>query len=203
MKLNRLEFVLMNNGLRNIIQEKYELKILRKLSSTQNINRALEIGCGNGNGSKLIKKYFKPKELISIDLDKRMIKRASEKNNDQSISFKVMDASDLNFSDNYFDAIFDFGIIHHIPNWKVCLTELRRVLKSNGELIMEDLSIDSFSTGFGKLLKIILDHPYDQMYSNIQFTDELKNQGFKILNYLELNPLGLIKHFSLNATINK
>jgi len=33
MKLNRIEFMLMNNPLRALIQEKYELNILRKMSS--------------------------------------------------------------------------------------------------------------------------------------------------------------------------
>jgi ubiquinone/menaquinone biosynthesis C-methylase UbiE len=55
-----------------------------------------------------------------------------------------MDASKLDFPDNHFDAVFDFGIIHHIPNWKDCIQELKRVLKPNGEVILEELSIDTF-----------------------------------------------------------
>jgi len=55
MKLNRLEFIAMNNLLRAYIQEKYELQILRTMTSIKNIQTALEIGCGNGNGTKLIK----------------------------------------------------------------------------------------------------------------------------------------------------
>ena len=48
MKLNRIEFMLMNNPLRALIQEKYELKIMRAMSSIKNIETALEIGSGNG-----------------------------------------------------------------------------------------------------------------------------------------------------------
>jgi ubiquinone/menaquinone biosynthesis C-methylase UbiE len=55
-----------------------------------------------------------------------------------------MDASKLDFPDGHFDAVFDFGIIHHIPNWKDCIQELKRVLKPNGEVILEELSIDTF-----------------------------------------------------------
>jgi len=53
MKVNRAEFILVNNPLRGLIQEEYELNILCKMSSLKDIEIALEIGCGNGNGTKL------------------------------------------------------------------------------------------------------------------------------------------------------
>ena len=199
MKLNKLEFLAMNNLIRALIQEKYELKILRSMASINNPQIALEIGCGNGNGTKLIKKYFSPKKIIGIDLDEKMIKIAKERNKDTSISYKVMDASKLDFPDKYFDAIFDFGIIHHIPNWKDSLKEIKRVLRPKGELILEDLSIDTFSKGIGKLWRILSDHPYQHMYTSKQFTDLLKEIGFTIKNCKESNPLKMFKFFSLNA----
>ena len=84
-------------------------------------------------------------------------------------SFEVVDASKLDFPDESFDAIFDFGIIHHIPNWKNCIGELRRVLKDGGKLILEALSIDTFSGFPGRLYKSLLTHPYDQMFSTEEF----------------------------------
>ena len=84
-------------------------------------------------------------------------------------SFQVVDASKLDFPDESFDAIFDFGIIHHIPNWKNCIGKLRRVLKDGGKLILEALSIDTFSGSPGRLYKSLLTHPYDQMFSTEEF----------------------------------
>ncbi len=199
MKLNKIEFILMNNPLRAFIQDKYELKMLRKMSSTGDIENALEIGCGNGNGTKLIKKYFSPNNIIAIDLDKKMIEIAQNRNKDNSVTFRVMDASKLDFPDNHFDVIFDFGIIHHIPNWKDSIQELKRVLKPNGEIILEELSIDTFSKGIGKIWRKLLDHPYKDMYTNNQFKQYMTETGFKIKNYKVLNPLKMIRYFSLNA----
>jgi len=193
----------MNNPLRALIQEKYELKILRAMSSIKNIETALEIGCGNGNGTKVIKKYFSPKNIIAIDLDEKMIEIAQRRNKDTSVTYKVMDASKLDFPNNHFDAVFDFGIIHHIPNWKDCIQELKRVLKPNAEVILEELSIDTFSKGIGRVWRKILDHPYQQMYSAKQFIEFMTETGFEIKNYKESNPLKLIRHFSLNAIIRK
>jgi ubiquinone/menaquinone biosynthesis C-methylase UbiE len=201
MKLNKLEFLAMNNPIRAFIQEKYELKILYEMTSIKNIQTALEIGCGNGYGTRLITKYFFPKKIIGIDLDEKMIKIATKHNKDSSISFKVMDASNLDFPEKYFDAIFDFGIIHHIPNWKDSLKEVKRVLKPKGEFLVEDLSIDSFSMGIGNLWRKLSDHPYEFMYTPKQFTDFLKEIGFCINNFKEFNPLKIIRFFSLNATI--
>lgn len=112
MILNKLEFLLMNNPIRAFIQEAHEVGVLRDMTSIGNIERALEIGCGNGNGTKLIKKYFGPKLIDAVDLDEKMINIAKKKNHDSSICHEVMDASKLSFLNNTFDAIFDFGIIH-------------------------------------------------------------------------------------------
>jgi ubiquinone/menaquinone biosynthesis C-methylase UbiE len=128
--------------------------------------------------------------------------KARKRTADPSISFKVMDAAQLDFPDNSFDAIFDFGIIHHVPDWKECVRELRRVLNPRGELIMEDLSLDSFSTGIGRLWRFLSAHPYEGMYTAGEFTEYLQKTGFTIRNYKESNPLKLVRFFSLTAAIN-
>lgn len=139
MLINRVEFLLVNNLLRAHIQDKLEAKRLRELSSLPPDKVVLEIGCGNDTGTKLIKKYFSSREIYAVDLDERMINLAKEGNTDTLIYFEVGDASSLRYKSNQFDAIFDFGIIHHISLWRDCLKELKRVLKPGGELLLEDL----------------------------------------------------------------
>ena len=189
----------MNNPVRAFIQDRYELKILRAMTSLQYPQAVLEIGCGNGNGSKLIRKYFLPESIVGVDLDERMVNKALKRNSDPAVSYRVMDAAKLDFADGCFGAVFDFGIIHHIPNWRDCLKEIKRVLKPGGELILEDLSIASFTKGIGRLWRVLSDHPYDAMYRPDEFTGFLKEIGFAIRNYKESNPLGFVKFFSLNA----
>jgi len=203
MKLNMIEFLLMNNPIRGYLQEIHEVKILRQMTSISAIGHALEIGCGNGNGTRLIKKYFDPQKITAVDIDDRMIEIAKRKNIDSSVKHKVMDASKLDFTNDTIDAIFDFGIIHHIPNWKDCISEIKRVLKPGGEVILEELSIDSFHTLSGRIWRILLDHPYDEMFSTKEFVDELELHGFVINGFKESYPLRLFKHFSLVATKQK
>ena len=202
MKLNKLEVMVMNSPIRSFIQERYQLRILRSMSLKNSFQSVLEIGCGNGNGTRLIKKYFAADKITAIDLDEKMIRIAQKRNKDSTVIFKIMDASNLDFPDQQFDAIFDFGIIHHIPDWRECLHELKRVLKPDGELIIEDLSLDSFTKGTGRLWKILSDHPYESMYTAKEFKEYLYEIGFNIINYKESNPLRLVKFFSLNAIID-
>ncbi len=200
MLMNRFEFISMNNPARGFIQDRIEMQQIRQLVQLEKDKVVLEIGCGNGNGTKLIKKYFKPKKIIAIDLDPQMIKIAKRNNADSSIVFTVGDAANLvSIPDKSFDAIFDFAIIHHIPNWKDCLNELKRLLKPGGQLILEDLSIETFSTPFGKLMRQVLDHPYSNMFTRKEFTEYLENIGFKIMKNKVHYPLSAIQYFIIIA----
>lgn len=199
MLMNQVEFWSMNNPVRGFVQDFVEVKKLRKLSKLSKDKDILEIGCGNGHGTKLIQKYFNPKKITAIDLDEKMIEKAKKGTKDISVTFQVADAAKLPFASSSFDAVFDFGIIHHIPNWKDCLKELGRVLKPGGQLILEDLSIETFRTPFGKFLKSILAHPYTSMYKKDDFIDYLKTLDFKVEKYESHYPLGLMKYFVVIA----
>jgi len=95
MKLNNLEFFFVNSPIRAYIQEKYELPILMNMLTSKAFDSVLEIGCGNGNGTKLIKKYINPIHITAIDLDEKMIQIAKRTVQDETTTFKVMDSSTL------------------------------------------------------------------------------------------------------------
>ena len=199
MILNKLEFVLMNNPLRRLIQDKVEMKELWKLSSLPKNNVILEIGCGSGYGTSLIKKYFSPQKIEAIDLDPRMIALAKKRLHDPTIHFRVASATALPFKNYSYDAIIDFAIIHHIPDWKNCIKELHRVLKPGGKLIIEDLSIETFNQGVGRIYQKVLDHPYDDMYTPNEFVKHLESLGFRINSFHAYYPHHLLKYFVVIA----
>jgi ubiquinone/menaquinone biosynthesis C-methylase UbiE len=200
MLMNKFEFISMNNPIRGFIQERIELKNILSLVQLEKGKTVLEIGCGNGHGTKLIKKYFNPEKIVAIDLDPNMIKIAKRSNKDSSVLFSVGDAANLpTIPDNSFDAIFDFGIIHHIPNWEDCLNELKRLLKPGGLLILEDLSIETFSTTFGRMIRQVLDHPYNEMFTKKEFIEYLEKLGFKVINSKVHFPLSTIQYFIVVA----
>jgi ubiquinone/menaquinone biosynthesis C-methylase UbiE len=199
MKLNRFEFSLINSRIRAYIQDKFEATEIRRLSSLPSGKVVLEIGCGNGTGAMLIKRYFSPSRIYAIDLDQRMIDIAKRNNIDDSTVFELGDATKLRFEDKQFDAVFDFGAIHHIPNWEDCIGELKRVLKIGGELIIADFSIETFETNTGRVLRKLTSHPYERMYRRKDLVEALKSSGFEIIKEKIHHPLHLIKYFVIIA----
>lgn len=193
--MNKFEFLSMNNPLRRYIQKHIEIPKLKLYSESLKGKTVLEIGCGSGYGTSLIKQNFLVKEIYGIDLDERMIAIAKQENRDQTIHFEVGDAAQLPYPDDFFDGVFDFGIIHHIPNWKNCLDELKRVLKPGGQLILEDLSTETFATPFGKFLKLVLDHPYQNMFTRNEFITYLESIGLTVMHKKVFYPLSLIQYF--------
>lgn len=107
-----------------------------------------------------------------------------------------MDAACVQFQDEFFNAVFVPGITQHIPDpiWKDCISEIYRVLKPEQELILEELSIDIFTKGFGKIWKQFLSHPYSKMFSEEEFIDFIKKTGFSILD-LRGDNLSGFRHF--------
>lgn len=199
MILNKIEFLVINSPIRAYLQDKFEVKDIRRLSSLPSNKVVLEIGCGNGIGARLIKQYFSPSKIYAIDLDQRMVDIATSNNADDSIIFELGDATKLRFKDKQFDAVFDFGVIHHIPNWEDCIKELKRVLKIGGELIIEDYSIETFETTTGRILRKLTNHPYERMYRIMDLIECLKSSGFEIMKEKICHPLHLIKYFTIIA----
>ncbi len=173
----------MNNPVRGLIQKRLEAPRLQRLCKGRT-ETVLEIGCGQGVGAGIIHDLFSPREYVGIDLDPKMIERARRKQNGLSNArFLQGDAAKLSFTDNNFDLTVDFGIIHHIPNWRDALVELHRVLKTNGEFVFEELPVETWERGIGKLLKKLLKHPYNEMFRQREFVHELEGLGFEVEVY--------------------
>jgi len=152
MKLNLLEYAAMNSKIRAFHQRKVETRILRELSDLPNNKKILEIGCGNGYGTYLINEFFKPSEINAIDFDPRMIKKArksASKRDLLHVNYQEASVTALPFDNDEFDAIIDYGILHHIPNWEDAIKECKRVLKKGGQFILDDLSLDTWGTFWG------------------------------------------------------
>jgi ubiquinone/menaquinone biosynthesis C-methylase UbiE len=180
MLMNSIEYWAMNNPLRGFVQRHYEAPRLKRLSSGLADN-VLEIGCGQGAGARIIYDLFSPQRYVGIDLDPRMIRRARRKAGSlPNTTFVEGDITSLEFPDASFDLVMDFGIVHHVPNWKDALAEVHRTLKIHGEFLFEDLPLETWARGIGIPFKRIANHPYDQMFGKQEFVDELKALGFEV-----------------------
>jgi ubiquinone/menaquinone biosynthesis C-methylase UbiE len=178
----------MNNPVRGFVQRHYEAPRLRRLSRHV-ASSVLEIGCGQGTGARIIYDLFEPQDYVGVDLDPRMIQRARRRSGElPNATFTEGDVSSLAFADASFDCVIDFGILHHIPNWRDALGEVHRVLKTGGEFLFEDLSVETWERGIGIPFKRMTQHPYEQMFRKQEFIDELVALGFDVATH-EASPL--------------
>lgn len=96
--------------------------------------KTIDVGCGDGYITSQISKKFK--EVVGVDISKEAIKIAKKKN--LKISFVVATCVNLPFSDNLFDTVIASEIIEHVNynDGKMFLKETKRILKSQGKLII-------------------------------------------------------------------
>jgi ubiquinone/menaquinone biosynthesis C-methylase UbiE len=199
MKQLSFELILENNPLRGFVRDILEVKPLRAATDVGKIPRALHIACGNGNPTRLIRKYFSPEKVSAVDRDAGVIADARRKYGCESVDFSVQEVRSLLFEDDSFDAAFVLADLHNMSDWKTGVRELQRVLKPGGLLILEELSQESFAYAAGRLFKVLADHPYESMLTMEGFRDRVLQTGFEILHFEEKIPFGLLKYFIMVA----
>ncbi len=169
-------------------------ELVQRVSNLEGKN-ILDLGCGNGNVLKRLE--GRGYNLCGVDLSEKMIKEA-EKNVNGKAELKIGDSENIPYEDNRFDVVICNASFHHYTNPEKALSEIKRVLKDNGTLILGD------PTRSSKLyLKII---NYTIKFSDggdykIYHKDEIKkllnDNGFTVDNYKNINS----KTFVLNAKL--
>ena len=177
MILNCLEFVLMNNPIRAAFQRYLEAPRFLRMGGAVTGGKALEIGCGRGVGIELILNLFGVGSVEAFDLDPRMIDLARRRlsRRKSQVRLWVGDAAAITASDAAYDAVFDFGIIHHVSDWRAALREIYRVLKPGGVLYAEE----PFGRMFNRpLMHRLFAHPDSDVFDVTAFRTALTATGF-------------------------
>ncbi|WP_440945289.1 class I SAM-dependent methyltransferase [Methanosarcina sp. T3] len=93
----------------------------------------LEVGVWTGRN---LKYYPEGAQVTGIDISEGMLEKAREKSRGrQNITLLHMDAENMGFPDNTFDYVVTTFVLCSVPEPVKALKEMRRVLKSSGELI--------------------------------------------------------------------
>ncbi|MCL2932962.1 MAG: class I SAM-dependent methyltransferase [Trichodesmium sp. MAG_R03] len=98
----------------------------------------LDLGCGAGENSV----YFAKKgaRCLATDYSSGMVDVAVNlaAKNSVKVEGKVMDAMALEFPDNTFDFVYASNLLHHLPNPRLTIREMHRVLKPGGKACFWD-----------------------------------------------------------------
>lgn len=99
--------------------------------------QVLEIGLGEGSDSELL--IRQGARWSGADLTAESIARVQTRLTLRGLPYEgLRQASvlDLPFPDNAFDMVFSHGVLHHVPDIKQAQSEIHRVLRPGGELVI-------------------------------------------------------------------
>lgn len=113
--------------------------IMKVLNPPQNTT-ILDVGCGTCNHSiRLAKRGF---YCTAVDFSEKILKKArlnvEKRGLETRITIKQEDITSLSFKDEKFDYILCWGVLMHIPDLEKALSEVSRVLKPNGAIIISE-----------------------------------------------------------------
>jgi len=109
---------------------KHRREILRQAGDC-----VLEVGVGTGSS---FKDYPPSRQIIAVDISREMLRRAEEKlkNYNGKIELRQEDVQNLSFKDETFDTVFTSWVFCSVTNPIKGLTEVARVLKKDGQLLL-------------------------------------------------------------------
>jgi glycosyltransferase involved in cell wall biosynthesis/ubiquinone/menaquinone biosynthesis C-methylase UbiE len=98
--------------------------------------KVLEIG--GGMGTDLAQFASSGAVVTDLDLSAGHLELAKENFTLRGLNgaFVLHDAETLPFDDNTFDVVYSNGVIHHTPNTRAVVAEIRRVLKPQGKAVV-------------------------------------------------------------------
>jgi ubiquinone/menaquinone biosynthesis C-methylase UbiE len=124
-------------------------KIILSLLSEDLEAKILDLGCDEGSWSIKLKEKINSKQVYGIDIIDERLKEAEEKG-------VIIKKSDLNekipFENNFFDVIHADQVIEHIAYLDCFISEIYRVLKPGGYVIISTENGSSWHNIFASIL---------------------------------------------------
>ena len=179
MKINLFEKLYINSPLHSLAQQRV-VAFLKGLNHLRPGARVVEIGCGRGVGMQLILRAFAPASAEALDVDPRMIALTERRlRSVPGVSARIADVHQLPYPDGSLDAVFDFGVLHHLEDWKRGVREVARVLSPAGFFYIEEYFPALYANFFfGKILR----HPRDDRFDAEDFRSALAGEKFRLLD---------------------
>ncbi|NEO42225.1 MAG: class I SAM-dependent methyltransferase [Moorea sp. SIOASIH] len=105
----------------------------------------LDVGCGTGWAVREAAKQLKSGKACGIDISPKMIENALAQTRNglnQTIEFQVANSEEIPYKDQSFSSIICTFSIHHYQNPVRALSEMKRVLKDDGSIVILDSARD-------------------------------------------------------------
>lgn len=203
-----------------ILFEPYALDIVERLKKDK-VEHLLELACGTGRVTRhLVDLLPDNGSMVAIDLNPGMLQVAKEKIQSNKIEWKIANALELPFEDNYFDhVVCQFGVMF-FPDKEKSFREVDRVLKAGGQYIFNtwetvennpriDLMWKVMREIFGEETPDFLQKGPHSFYDKNEIERLLRNAGFETVRIETVaktptynEPDDLVKGFTDGSPLN-
>jgi 2-polyprenyl-3-methyl-5-hydroxy-6-metoxy-1,4-benzoquinol methylase len=178
MRLNRFERLLMENPARRFSQRWIEAAWMRQhLDGAQN-GKMLEIGCGDGTGIE-IAFDLGAGVVHAFDVDPRSVARAYRRTLGSNVRLWCGTVESIPADPGQYDAVLDFGVLHHVEDWERGVDEVARVLRPGGRLVAEEMLARFVDHPVSQAL---FDHPSTSRFDLARLVDKLRSAGLRIVD---------------------
>ncbi|QPN62163.1 class I SAM-dependent methyltransferase [Synechococcus sp. CBW1004] len=131
----------------------------------------LDVACGKGETSKYLSRYYEPRNITGINISDKQLE--SCRANLPEATFLHMDAVEMGFEGEHFDAVICVEAAFHFNTRRRFLEEALRVLRPGGHLVLSDILRTSNVTDYHQrtVAENHLEgiHEYQQMLEEIGF----------------------------------
>ena len=103
-------------------------------------SQILELGCGNGIAAMLLHRLGH--NVIGTDISALFLEEATQRqetadrNGEHKLEYRVCDVLELPFQDEAFDVVCSNELIEHLPDVETALSEMIRVTRKGGRIII-------------------------------------------------------------------
>ena len=164
--------------------------LIRWLDS-QNGERILDIGCGDGYYDMIIAQPGA--RVVGIDIKEKPLAKAQRHYHGEQFEFLYMNAEEMSFNDASFDKVVSFCVIEHLNHDDRAMQHIARVLKPGGSFVFSADSLSNPGIAAGERARHKQRYAVNTFYTVEYLQEKLARAGFAIeeTRYILASPYAL------------
>jgi ubiquinone/menaquinone biosynthesis C-methylase UbiE len=154
------------------------MQILIELSEVCHDDTVLDVACGPGMVACEFARHAG--HVAGIDITPAMIEQAEKRQrqqNRENLTWSVGDAVPLPFSDNSFSLVITRYSFHHLLAPEKALSEMIRVCRPGGRVMVADVAVESSKSEFYDRLEIMRDPSHTHALTQDEFAALFQYSG--------------------------
>lgn len=111
-----------------------EWETLKKMLPNFRGKRILDLGCGYGWHCQYAMEQG-AESVVGIDISKKMLEKAIEKNKYEQVKYIHQPIEDINFPEDFFDCVISSLAFHYVVSFEDVVKTVKRCIKSGGDFV--------------------------------------------------------------------